>query len=178
MQNVTETKSIIMGDIEDEQLKEIETEKGIIINEIIEKEQVETPGRIILNKRLENYLDKEILKSIKTNSRIIYGLEEIKTDIYIIRLKGPLVEEWRKQLDELNIKPIESLPTYSFTAKLTPTQYYSINEKEFVDYIRVYDEIDTSSILSNALSTKNKGIVSDISDKPIKEQYDIVTTFS
>lgn len=171
LQNIIESTSLLVGDMEEKEIEILGKEKGIIVNEIIESEKIETPGRVNPDYFSNNLKSHPIVSEVIEGIPEFNAIDETRTNIYIIKLKGPLFEEWRKQIESLGITIIESLPTFSFTAKLTADQAKKIMQKTFVQYLRLYDKIDTTSTLDEILPLEKTTTMFD-SALPLK--YDIV----
>lgn len=57
-------------------------------------------------------------------------------DYYFIRLRGPLVESWRKQLEGLGITLLERLPEQGYKARLRTDQVPQTSGLNFVESVR------------------------------------------
>lgn len=63
---------------------------------------------------------------------------------YVIRLAGPLLQEWRARLDELQAGLLERLPDDTYTARLTTAQLRQVQGLPFVADVRVYGAEETN----------------------------------
>lgn len=64
-------------------------------------------------------------------------------NVYLIQLNGPLIDKWRVVLETIGVKLMESVPPFSFTAKMATDQISQVNALPFVARVRLYDSTDT-----------------------------------
>ncbi|MGD8245420.1 MAG: S8 family serine peptidase, partial [Anaerolineae bacterium] len=73
-----------------------------------------------------------------------------KPNFFLIRLRGPLMEEWRAQLRDLGVDLLEYIPLHNYTAKLTMDEATAVRALSFVDGVRLYDAGDSGQPASTA----------------------------
>ncbi|HKG88773.1 MAG TPA: hypothetical protein VKA95_10630, partial [Nitrososphaeraceae archaeon] len=129
------TDSFILGEIDETDIPLLKKEQGIIIEILDDKRLVETPGRA---SRFNTDIDLEVAAS--------GTIDEVQPNFYVIEVKGPLLKEWRSQIDEIGVKLLASIPYHNFTAKLTPEQATKVKSLPFVNNVRLYDELDTNLV--------------------------------
>jgi serine protease AprX len=56
-------------------------------------------------------------------------------DYYAIRLRGPILEEWRQQLEAINVTLLERIPGRGYKAKLRVDQIQGVKALNFVDTV-------------------------------------------
>jgi serine protease AprX len=138
VQQRSETDSFIIGEIDENDIPNLQQQQGLIVEALDDNIRVvETPGRT-------NELSSSgFLISARITEPITESIDQTKPNFYIIKFKGPLLDGWRRQIDNLGVRLIESIPYYNFTANLTPEQVSSIKSLPYVDNVHLYDEADT-----------------------------------
>jgi serine protease AprX len=81
----------------------------------------------------------------QTDSKIL-SVDKRRTQYYVVRFHGPLTEERRNKLRELDTLPLERLTPNQYTVQLKPSQVQPLAENAFVDSVRLYTETDTLRI--------------------------------
>ena len=136
------TDAFLFGDIEENSMKELELD-GILID-VLGEIITETPG-IHMRKGI-------IAKGDKTYDELFENtgprFDLKKSNYYLIQLKGPLLETWKKKLKDQKIQLLEHFPGNSFTAKLNPSQFKIAEKLPFVISVRLYNKIDSATILT------------------------------
>ena len=74
------------------------------------------------------------------------SVDQTKPNFYLIQLDGPLLEQWRQQLEKLDVKVLEYVPYNNYTAKLDPSQVFSVQNLPFVKSVKIYGPQDTGPI--------------------------------
>jgi subtilisin family serine protease len=72
--------------------------------------------------------------------------DDSNPNFYLIQLSGPLMEDWRAQLQNLDVDLLEYLPQNSYTARLLPDQVQGVRDLPFVLHARLYREEDTGAV--------------------------------
>jgi len=139
MSDVTATESYLLGRIEEADIQALQ-ERGIIIEVLEEQPETETPGRAW---EVLPGVERRMFVGPLETARPLPPPDLTKPNFYIIRLSGPLLEEWRQGLERLKVQLLEYLPPYSYTARLTRTQADAVRELPFVGSVRVYGPEDT-----------------------------------
>ena len=151
LQKPSETESFLLGEINEEDISELKREKGLIIHTLGEKRIVESPGRINIPGTMKNINENSFNSDLAfshSNLKSVIESTDNKPNFYIVKLKGPLLSEWKKQINELGVTIISSIPYFNFTAYLTPEQVNSLRSLPFVDIISLYAEQDTGLIMA------------------------------
>jgi serine protease AprX len=133
----------LVGEVAEAQIPSLEA-AGLIVETLDEEVPLETPGR-----------DWEVLPGVErpgAQRGIRGGLEPVGLEatidasgpnFYLIQLKGPLMETWRKQLDGLGVELLEYIPYNAYTARLTVEQVAAVTALDFVRRLRLYTATDT-----------------------------------
>src|SRR5215204_1508961 len=128
------TNSFVFGEIDENDIPLLKKQKGIILDILEDDQVIETSGRSTL-------LDRDLQFEAPMNV-----IDQNQPNFYILELKGPLLKEWRNQIDKNGVKLLTSIPYNNFTAKLTPEQATIVKDLPFVKNIRLYDEVDTNRV--------------------------------
>jgi serine protease AprX len=76
---------------------------------------------------------------------------------YLVRLQGPLLEPWRKRLDQIGVRLLEHIPPDRYTARLQPAQLQLVREAPFVLDMHLYSPGDTGPVTSKAAAARPPG---------------------
>lgn len=71
------------------------------------------------------------------------GEDLFRPAFYLIRVNGPLLDEWRDELEQLDVDLLAYVPHGHYTARLTPDQVRSVDALPFVGGVRLYSPADT-----------------------------------
>ncbi len=144
--DATVTDSYVMGSIEESQIASLEAQ-GLIVQVLEEPKLPETPGLEPLG-TLGAGTRPTVGGHLTDLENLAFDLEidEAKANFYLIQLSGPLVEDWRRQLEELGVRLLEHIPRYSYTARLEPGQVQPVRDLPFVVSARLYLEEDTGPV--------------------------------
>lgn len=149
------TESFVLGDIDENNIPQLQ-QKGIIVQVLEDKPAVETPG-----------MESEISPGVRFRglrsapSRLIsepvdsreQPVDPNKPNFYLIQLRGPLLESWRQNLENLGVKVLEYIPYNNYTAKLDPDQVFSVNNLPFVKSVKLYGPQDTGPVTLTRTAT-------------------------
>lgn len=142
MINAQYTKAFTVGEIDENNFLKLR-ERNIVVEELQDRPIIQqTPGylaKIITLQREQGY--DEILPQI-LNTQIT------ETEFCLITLTGPLFRTWKNMFEELKVILLEYIPIYSYTAKLTPDQFYKVQQLKFVRNVRMYTIEDTGTVTS------------------------------
>ena len=168
IKNPQYTDSFIVGELEDREIDGLRA-KGIIVEVKPEQEAIHTPGTLS-NKPLSHTFDpkpglwerfKDAAfgttptattsaqrksgrpKSLGAAPENIPPYDPSRAYPYLIRLKGPLIEEWRAHLNNIDIKLIEFIPENSYTALINQDQLIEARKLSFVIDVKSYRPEDT-----------------------------------
>lgn len=139
-----ETESFVIGEVEESDIDNLR-EQGLIVQVLDEEEFA---GGM---KKEDLRADVAAMKSHATFAQQrVWTEREAKdvphaniSNVYLIQLTGPLIDKRRAGLEAMGVKLLESVPPYSFTAKLTPDKIQQVNVLPFVKRMRLYDSTDT-----------------------------------
>jgi len=164
MTNVTATESFLIGQIDENKIEGLKKE-GLIIQLLEEKQEQETPGKEPARFR---GLTLRMGRRPKFAELPTFPDDHIKPEFYLIGITGPLVEEWRTELERQGIKLLEYIPKNSYTAKLTTNQISILKSLPFIRSVRIYGPEDTGPILLKRI----KRLPSPV---PMAEEQNILT---
>jgi subtilisin family serine protease len=151
MNAIEETESFLLGNIEDNDISYLQ-QQGIIVQKLDDSVPAETPGKVSQMKSREiatrNIISQDrSFDNTKTDSAPGMKTPDLSNqsepNFYIVQLKGPLLEEWRKQIKNLGVEFLAHIPYNHYTAKLTPSQLESIKNLTFVSSVQLYSAEDT-----------------------------------
>lgn len=142
MTQVEETESYLLGEIDEDDIPDLE-QQGLIVQIVEEEGKPETPGG-------ESVpipgIRRRGLRWERNPGADEQPNNPGKPEFYLIRLGGPLLEEWRQQLNELGVQLLEYVPPNNYTARLTTSQVNDVNALSFVRAVRVYGPEDTGPV--------------------------------
>jgi serine protease AprX len=144
MTQIDQTESFLVGEIDEGDIAELQRQ-GLVVQAYEASQdwvKAETPGG-----------ESEPLPGIKRAVMRVgppraapLPVDLTKPNFYLIGLKGPLLEVWRKKLEELGVRFLEHMPRNSYTAKLTPKQVDAVAALSFVSGVRLYGPEDTGPV--------------------------------
>ena len=146
----TVTESYVMGTIDEADIPRLEAQ-GLIVQIVEEAERAETPGaeaRSPLGALRPGLRVRGELPSFGAESEIEAEIDDRKPNFYLIRLSGPLMEEWRNQLSSAGVELLEYIPKNSYTSRLKPEQIQTVRSFPFVASVRLYREEDTGPVFA------------------------------
>ncbi len=146
MSQVQETQSYLLGEIEEGDIPQLK-KQGLIVQPIDDQPVSETPG---LGTSLRSRI-REMPSEGFESDRALEGeerglLDTEKPNFYLVKLRGPLLENWRAALSEKDVLLLEYVHPNGYTAKLSPEQAVAVSKLPFVSFIRLYDAKDTGPI--------------------------------
>jgi serine protease AprX len=154
MKNAVLTDSYLLGEIDDIEIDNLR-KGGLIVQVLGDEEEAETPGKPPAGFRLAvPHMERP------REPKEIAGpsVDIAKPNYYIIRLKGPLLEEWRDGLKKIGIQLLEYVKKNSYTAKILPNQLQGIQSLPFVSSLRLYGAGDTGPIVLKRTITKRPSV--------------------
>ena len=181
MSDIEETESFLFGQIDENNIPLLQ-EQGLIVQTLDDSVTAETPG--LASQNLQEVITRSIIPHDKyfDNTKIDSAsnmeipkdfVDGSKTNFYLIGLKGPLIEKWRKQISSLGVEFIAHIPYNHYTAKLRSDQLKSITDLSFVTSVRLYTSEDTGP--PSIPDTKQMRGVDSLSRDELKMiTYDIV----
>jgi subtilisin family serine protease len=130
------TESYVIGDVEESDIAGLE-QKGLIVQPLEERPATEeTPGA---NWELRGTPG-------PPRPMAAPSIDEAGPNFYLVALSAPLIEQWRAELDALDVELLERIPPSSYTARLTPDQARAVRDLAFVANVRVYAPEDTGPV--------------------------------
>jgi hypothetical protein len=129
------TDSYVVGSIDEGLLEELR-QRGLIV-QLLEDEEDAAAGRPAARGMLRDIARRH------THDPTIAAFPAGPA-IYLIYLAGPLIPNWRSQLEALDVVLLEHIPRDAYTAKLVPAQVPRVSELDFVEGIRLFDADDTA----------------------------------
>jgi len=150
MTNIQRTESYVLGEIDEADIAALR-QKGLVIQVLEDQPRVETPGEVLepVPGTVMRRLRRE--PSAKAPEPTV---DRSKSNFYLIQLKGPLLEEWRRQLRRLRVRLLEYVPRDNYTAKLTPRQVDAVAALPFVSAVRLYRSEDTGPISAKGVEVE------------------------
>ena len=169
--NQKKTDSFVIGDMDENDISHLQ-KQGLIVQVIEEKPIAKTPGAEakMFNSMIKN---RSSLRdtTITPDERPIIDLNSVSVDdtepqYYLLKIDGPLLEEYRKVLENNNIILLEYIPTNNYITKLTKDKFGIINNLNFVKSVSLYSPEDSGPVTSSraillpsaeSTSSKQKG---------------------
>jgi len=150
--NEKKAGSFVIGDMDENDIPDLQ-KQGLIVQVIQDERTVNTPGTdakmftsMMKNRSSFNDVIKTSIRSdIDLNS---IAIDDTEPQVYLLKLDGPLLEEYRKVLENNNIILLEYIPTNNYTAKLTKEQFDIIKNLDFVKSISLYSPEDSGPVTS------------------------------
>jgi serine protease AprX len=136
----SETESYLLGEIDESTIPQLQ-EQGLIVQELKDSEEV---------KMLESKIKTFSRTHPPVLKRASFGISDLQigesnTQLFLIQLVGPLIEEWRTQIDQIPVILLEYIPLYHYSARLTSTQLLALKSLSFVKSVQIYQEKNTSA---------------------------------
>jgi len=139
MTAVEETESYVLGEVDESEIPRLR-EQGLIVERLQEEPEAETSGRMRSRLRRGRREREPEPPSDADEATIDFS----GPNFYLIRLKGPLLERWRRRLRESGVELLERVPPNAYTARLDPDQVQRVRQLPFVGGVRLYTPKDTS----------------------------------
>jgi serine protease AprX len=152
IKNADFTDSFAIGELDEQHIQELKS-KGIIIESVQQEGATASPARpepqpgfwqavksIFTRTPTE---DKPQRRPIRPVPKSIAPMDPGRAYTYLVTLKGPLVENWRQQLDHLEVTLLEFCEGKGYTARLKEQQLSGIRGLDFVAEVRFYEAADT-----------------------------------
>jgi subtilisin family serine protease len=141
MIQIEQTESFVVGQIDESEIPELQ-KAGLVVQGFEDQPEPETPGGA-----------SEPVPGVKRASIRLGPPREIplpvdltKPNFYLVGLRGPLLEDWHKKLQQLGVQLLEYMPRNNYTAKLTPSQVRDVTALSFVSGVRLYRAEDTGPV--------------------------------
>lgn len=138
MQVEAETESYIMGNVDPAGVNQLRNQ-GLIVNELPER----PPGIVPALDALLGAARAQALGGADPTPE--FAPPDLnQTQYFLIWLKGPLLEEWRSQLAEIDVELSESFPTGAYKVRLNPRQARLVSQLSFVAQVRVMSGLEAA----------------------------------
>jgi serine protease AprX len=147
IENAKVTDSFIVGDIDEQDIPLLEKEKGLIVQIVQSKNSVITPGKMSSNNLRE-------LNNASLEERSL-TMDQNKSNFYVIELDGPLLKEWKQEINDLGVRLISSIPYNNYLSKSTADQIKNLRKLDFVKNVSLYDKSDTRLVEDYAYETSD-----------------------
>ncbi len=136
------TDSFVLGTIEESRIPELER-RGLIVQVLSDQPLEETPG-------LGSPLVRS-LRSVREGVDSIVAPEVPSLDpstpaFYVISLAGPLLDDWKEEIETTGAQILDRIPQASLTIRCLPTSAPVIQSLPFVRSIRPYGRSDTGPV--------------------------------
>jgi serine protease AprX len=149
MRNAQTTESYVIGDIDDGDIAALEA-RGIVCQEVPAPRPPETPGMVFesMSARIGAPPAAETGAESVGLPRAPRSARPGAPLVYLIQLRGPLLEEWRTQLSGQSVTLLEFVPPDAYTARLTTAQVGSVGALPFVESVNEYGPRDTGPAIA------------------------------
>jgi serine protease AprX len=139
-----QTESFVLGEAEDSDIDELR-KQGLIVQVLDEEELSGSMKEGAVTVRIAAVPSRATFAQQRVwAERVSKDVPHVgNLNVYLLQLKGPLIDKWRDTLEAVGVEFLESVPPYSFTAKLAPELIHQVDALPFVNRIRLYDSADT-----------------------------------
>lgn len=150
--NEKKTASFVMGDMSEKDISTLQS-KGVIVKMIEDDPVIQTPGANanMFSSMLKNRIPLKAIRKTRPD-RIVNildaSIDSTEPQVYLLKLDAPLLEEYRKSLENEKVKLLEYIPQNNYTAKLTKEQLESLRKLDFVKSITLYSQEDSGPVFS------------------------------
>jgi serine protease AprX len=120
--NAVKTDGYLIGDVEESQIQEL-LKAGIVVQELR------------IPERPELRFDEKRRATLRAPGRTEFFRKEERpqpSKFYRLSLAGPLLDPWRRALEQLNVKIREGLPNYRLLARIEPGKLAEVRALPFV----------------------------------------------
>jgi serine protease AprX len=150
--NEKKAGSFVIGDMEENDIPDLQ-KQGLIVQVLEDEPIVNTPGTeakmfasMIKNRSsLRDITNVDDRSVIDLNS---ISIDDTEPQVYLLKIDGPLLEEYRKILENNNVILLEYIPTNNYTTKLTKDQFGILKNLDFVKSISLYSPEDSGPVTS------------------------------
>jgi serine protease AprX len=142
MTDSEETESFVFGEIEENDIKKLR-DQGLIVQEVGGETSDGPTARDISFGQTEESVRTVFSQNRSWTERGSDDIPQAGYNVYLIQLNGPLMDSWRAELEASGVKLLESVPPFSFTAKIDSSNLAVVQALKCVARIRLYDSEDT-----------------------------------
>lgn len=145
MTAVHRTDSYLVGEIDEYDIPPLE-KQGLIIQVLEAAPEPETPGAErtpARGIRLASARRRMFAAAVAPPAQV----DPTKPNFYVLTLRGPLLAEWRKALEQLQVELLEYLPRDTYTVRLRPDRLSAVSALSFVSALRPYNPEDTGPLV-------------------------------
>jgi len=138
MHNAQATEGFMMGEVEEEDLPRLEA-AGIIVQKLDQAERV-----LLTEPRATRILDVGGLRAMAAGVEFASlpptrAFDPNRPNYYRVTLAGPLLEQWRVELDGLGVRIVDSLPDFGMTVRIDPPQVAAVARLPFVRAVELHE---------------------------------------
>jgi hypothetical protein len=139
--NAQTTDSYVVGDIDDAQIPDLER-NGLMV------QRFETPpANLTPTADLVHAVEFRTFRAARRARRIPEQIQPVvdpnRPNYYLLQISGPLLREYREQLNAVGVKLSERLERSTYVAKLNPAQIDPVKKLGFVTGLTLYGETET-----------------------------------
>lgn len=137
MQNAQPTESFMIGDVEEADLPRLKA-AGCIVQNLDEPERpalIESPAAAVRSAGPGPGVGRRPLGG----PEISLAFSGARPNYYRLALAGPLLEQWRTELDRLGVRIVSSLPGFAITARIDPPQLGAVADLPFVRSVELHE---------------------------------------
>lgn len=128
MQNIEETDSYLLGDIDEDDISSLE-KQGLVVQVLKEQVKDDAGG---------------VVPTVHARVRGPMAAPADKPDFYVLYLKGPILDKWRTQLKNMNMELLEAVSRDTYIVRITEEQVKKARQLDFVNNLELYGSRDTS----------------------------------
>jgi hypothetical protein len=129
--NTQVTDSFVVGDLDESQIAALEG-KGLIV-----AEATPTAREPLVSRPKRQAKPRAVVAGVAEVAEVaeVEPPAPALVAFYVLRLRGPLVEAWRQQLEQMDVKLIESVDGIGFKTRLRIEQVAAVSALDFVESV-------------------------------------------
>jgi subtilisin family serine protease len=130
------TESYLVGEVEENEIPELRR-KGLIVQPVDDQAEEEAPSATLGGPA------PEVAAPVPRAFGAEPALDASGPNFYYVRLRGPLLDKWRAELQRHGVQLLEKSRRFTYTARLTPEQARTVLGLPFVSGVRIYGPEDS-----------------------------------
>jgi serine protease AprX len=143
MTNVDSTDSYLVGEIEENEIAELE-KKGLIVQKVDVAERQETPtAELARSVGLRSARVAAAAPTVAPPTPAGPVYDPNQTNFYLLQIDGPLLPKYRQQLQDIGVKLSEKVGRGTYVIKLDPAQISPVKALPFVIGLTLYGSTET-----------------------------------
>ena len=142
MPNGFGTESYVIGDIDEGELQALRA-RGVVCVETAPPRRPETPGMIFESRTAGIGVPGPAIGVGIGMPAAPVTARPGAASVYLLQLRGPLLEPWRAQLTALGVTLLEHIPPDAYTARLTTALVAAVSPLPFVESVTEYGPGET-----------------------------------